>query len=130
MDATEYLFVYGTLMRASGHPMHRLLHRHTRYLEKGTIGGRLYKIDGYPGMVDGEGRVYGEIYRILQIQPLFAILDEYEECAPSYPEPHEYRRVRRQITGMSGRHYHAWVYLYARPIDGRALIVSGDYLHP
>lgn len=44
------------------------------------------------------------------------------------PVPHEFRRVKENISMLDGRDLMAWVYLYNLPIAGLKLIRSGDYV--
>ena len=61
---SELLFVYGTLMRGSRHPMARELEAHATYLDDASYRGRLYRISTYPGIV---------LVRICQLTPLITI---------------------------------------------------------
>lgn len=127
----EYLFVYGTLRKDTAR--HDLLQRFCEYIDIGTLQGRLYLIDNYPGVILSEDypqQVRGEVYRIKNEGMLFAELDDYEECSSSFPQPHEYVRQQQTIKLTGGRHLTAWVYLYNRPTTGLKLIASGDFLNP
>ena len=57
----DYLFVYGTLMKKAGHPMHKTLARYATYLGEATAEGALYDLGAYPAMREGEGSVRGEL---------------------------------------------------------------------
>ena len=111
---TEYLFVYGTLRRRAGHPMHRLLRHHARYLGEGQVQGRLHDLGGYPGLVldPRAPAVEGEIYAIANPRPLFRQLDDYEGCSPRHRRPHEYRRILAPVEGPDGTPLQAWLYEY------------------
>ena len=125
----EWLFVYGTLMRDVGHPMHDLLAAESRFSERGWVRGALYDLGEYPGLVRSDrGRVWGEIYRLLHPRPLLARLDRYEACDPQPPHPHEYRRRLCVAVGESGRRYRVWCYLYNLDVSDDMAIRSGDYL--
>ena len=91
----EYLFVYGTLRHCIHHRNGQLLMEQATYLGKAMVSGRLYDIDRYPGLVLAPGsglRVVGDLFRLPHPANLLRILDEYEECAPGYARPQEYRR--------------------------------------
>lgn len=127
----DYLFVYGTLRRDTAR--HDLLQRFCKYIDYGTLNGKLYQIGDYPGVVisdDSRQQVVGEVYRIQSYEMLFAELDDYEECSSSFAEPHEYVRQQQTITLADGHTLTAWVYLYNQPITGLKLIASGDFLNP
>lgn len=127
----ERLFVYGTLCRAADRQMSARLVGQCTFVGRASITGRLYEIDGYPGLICPGRRgelVLGELYRLEQPLTLLAQLDDYEECSPHFPAPHEY--VRKQLTVRldDGREALAWTYLYNRDVSDRCHIVSGDYL--
>ncbi|MGZ4960317.1 MAG: gamma-glutamylcyclotransferase family protein [Methylomonas sp.] len=129
---SDYLFVYGTLRQGPRNEMHQLLVRHARYVGKATFQGKLYKVDGYPGVVPSPNPadiVYGEVYRLLQPSLVLAELDAYEECSPGFPEPTEYKRCKEMITLQSGDRIDAWMYIYNHPIANLHLIGSGDFLN-
>jgi len=129
MQDGEYLFVYGTLMRPLGHPMHRYLRASCSFLERGWVWGSLYDLGGYPGLLaPGSSKVRGEIYRVVDAAQLFGALDRYEECHESFPAPHEYRREIVRVTGESGRVYRCWAYLYQFGVSDDMKIEDGDYL--
>ena len=126
----SFLFVYGSLRKAAGHPMHALLARHCAFHAKGHMQGRLFEVDGYPAAITSRhrgDRVHGEVYRIIDEQVL-AALDDYEECTERFPEPHEY--VRQPVTAIlqDGTSITAWVYLYNRNASSLERITSGDYV--
>ena len=125
-SATDLLFVYGTLRR--GFPMHRLLRPHAVLLGEGRVQGRLYEVGGYPGLVlEGDGLVKGELYRLRRPNSALRVLDRYEGCSPSDPQPHEYRRILAEIHRVRGGRVWAWLYEYRLPVAGLELIPSGDY---
>src|SRR5262245_64481917 len=79
------LFTYGTLMR--GYGLHRLLATGAKLLGAGSVRGTLLDLGDFPGLVDGAGRVVGEVYR-LDAPELLAVLDRAEG----------YNFVRRRAT--------------------------------
>lgn len=127
---TKFLFVYGTLRQGAGHPAHRLLKKGAKRIGRGHIMGRLYEIDGYPGVVLSDAddeQVVGELYQLLEADSLLATLDDYEEAGGNYPEPQEYQRTRVSVELEDKRKVVAWCYLYNRPTTGLKLIASGDW---
>lgn len=123
------LFVYGTLRRSAGHPMHTVLRENASLLGPARVRGVLVVVGSYPGLVldAGAGWVHGELYR-LRDPVVLVPLDDYEGAGPLDPEPREYRRVRATVQPLEGGEQEAWVYEYARPIDGLPIIASGDFL--
>ena len=128
MTMTQYLFVYGTLMSASGHPMGVRLAREAWHLGPASMPGRLYDLGKWPGLVDSAlpgDRVHGEVYALPSPEDSFRWLDAYEGIAPGIAVS-EYARVQRRVTLEGGLEVNAWIYLYqwdleqARPLpEGR-----------
>lgn len=129
----EYLFVYGSLRRAAAHPMHRQLRLYCSYVGPAHLQGRLYEISGYPGALQSSQQadvIIGELYRVNHAEPLFAVLDHYEECSPTFPLPHAYQRRAVSIWLADNRRESAWAYLYQADTSALTRIDSGDYLNP
>jgi len=129
--SAEHLFVYGTLRLGAEHPLAELLSRSADYLGPAAARGKLFLIGNYPGMVNSEDPtdlVYGDLFRLHPGTPLLRQLDDYEECAPGYPEPTEYLRCLARVTNQQGIDYSAWFYLYNRPTEHLPRIDSGDFL--
>lgn len=122
------LLVYGTLRPGFDGPMARWLHAAALPLGPATVSGALYHVADYPGFVPGPmGMVHGDLFALPDPDAMLARLDEYEECAGHYPEPHEYRRELMRVDGADGP-VDAWVYIYMRPVAGLAMIEGGDFL--
>lgn len=126
-----YLFVYGSLMNGSGHPLSEELAANFEYLTTGYIQAELYYLDGYPGAVlseDAADKVHGQIYRNLGNSDAFMNrLNRYEGYYPEapgkslfVPETVEVHTPERSIT--------AGCYLYRGSLRGYARIPGGDYL--
>ncbi|MTI63961.1 gamma-glutamylcyclotransferase family protein [Methylophaga sp.] len=125
----DYLFVYGTLMQNSQHPMHQLLQAHSEYICKGWIRAQLYQIQDYPGAVlseDDNNKVHGEVYRLTNLSVL-AQLDDFEECSAAFPEPHEYQRQQVDVGITAAKHIKAWAYIYNHSVDPGKRIKSGRF---
>ncbi len=130
--SSEYIFVYGTLRKAGGADMHRVLARHGEFCSGAVMQGRLYEIEAYPGAVPSDNKndkVYGELYRLLDSVMVWRQLDEYEGSAEHFPEPREYLRQQVSVLLPDGEHVPAWVYLYNHDLSCCEQIHSGDYLH-
>src|SRR5262249_5253665 len=128
---SPYLFVYGTLRRAGGHPMAHFLTAHARLVGAASAPGRLYDLGAYPGMVDAADeseRVRGEVYELHEPEATLTALDRYEGCGPQDPRPWLYERQLTAVTLDGGGRLSAWVYLYRGPLTGARPIPSGDYL--
>lgn len=115
----ERVFVYGTLRRGGSN--HFRMAR-AKFVTAGTVQGRLYQIDWYPGLVldaaaDG---IMGEIY---QVSP--TVLEELDRF-----EGHEYRRLQTQVRLPDGESVSAWIWEWLGPVDETRRIKSGDWLSP
>jgi gamma-glutamylcyclotransferase (GGCT)/AIG2-like uncharacterized protein YtfP len=128
---SQRLFVYGTLMRGPGHPMHKVVANAAEYLGEGWLVGRLYRVHHYPGAVvsdDPDDKVHGEIYALDRPAETLAALDDYEGCGPGAPQPVEFARSLQRVYRGDGLVVEAWVYLYNRPIGKAPRIMSGRFL--
>jgi gamma-glutamylcyclotransferase (GGCT)/AIG2-like uncharacterized protein YtfP len=127
---SSYLFVYGTLRHAASHPMAAHLNQQAKLLGPASYQGKLYKVADYPAVIASSNptdKVYGEVYQLFSAD-LWSILDDYEECSPSFAQPTEYRRWLQTVYLANGDEISAWVYLYNRDISGFEMIESGDFL--
>ena len=126
---TERLFVYGTLMRGSSHPMAQELAARASYLGAARYNGRLYRITHYPGVVASrmsDEWVAGDVYE-LPDTVLLTALDRYEGCGPDDAKPTQYLRRLQPVTLSGGTSVEAWVYVYNWPVEKLTRIVSGRF---
>ncbi|MEO7932189.1 MAG: gamma-glutamylcyclotransferase family protein [Chthoniobacterales bacterium] len=124
------LFVYGTLQRSDPSGKAALLGR-TRLLGRGKVSAQLYNLGDYPGAVPvepGDGWVSGDVHELDDFATQIHALDLYEGCAPTDPEPYEYRRELTSIAMEDGETITAWIYWYRGAITGLQRIRSGDWL--
>lgn len=127
-EGPELLFVYGTLKRRVGGELHRLLRGRAVFVATATFAGRLFLVDGYPGVLaDAAGEVSGELYRLRDPAATLPVLDDYEECGPQFGDAAEYRRSVVAVTQADGSSCAAWIYLYNRPVAGLELIAGGEF---
>ena len=130
---SDYLFVYGTLRQAVGHPLLGALRERAKWEGRARFPGHLYDLGPYPAAVpDGTGasQVVGELYRLTEPGPLLEVLDAYEGCDPDDPARGDYRRELQPVEREDGPPCSAWVYLYNKSLQGAQRIESGDYLDP
>lgn len=131
MSMTPNLFVYGSLLRGFGHPMHEVLQRYAVYQGPGYINGKLFDIGDYPGLILSNNVrkvVEGEIYTIRDEDNLFLLLDRYEGCDKHAEQPCEYQRDVVTINNDEDITMLAWSYLYKHPVENNRLIPDGNYL--
>lgn len=129
----EYIFVYGTLLKKTGTPMHHFLASHCDFFSDGHIKGRLFMVDGYPGAIesyDSNDRVFGEIYTMSNLDLVLSKLDEYEGCSDNFAQPHEYIRKKLLVNLPDNRQLLAWTYLFNYDVAGLKEITSGNFLNP
>ena len=112
------LFVYGTLMQGyPENPFQQWLQEHANFLGKGFTKGALYKVDYYPGMIQGDGEVKGEVYQLHEPEERLRILDEYEDYFPDRPEESLYIREKGEVTLFDSRQsQQCWMYIYNKEI--------------
>jgi gamma-glutamylcyclotransferase (GGCT)/AIG2-like uncharacterized protein YtfP len=106
-----------------GYALHRRLVGTATYLGAGSVRGSLLDLRGYPLLVDGLGRVHGELYRV-QDRELLHVLDR--------DEGYNFERSRAGVMLADGRRSRAWVYRYRGAPQRGVPIVHGDYrrAHP
>jgi gamma-glutamylcyclotransferase (GGCT)/AIG2-like uncharacterized protein YtfP len=128
-QSPSLLFVYGTLRQASAAPMAVALRTGAHWVAPGEVRGFLYRLSGYPGLVPDAsgGPVIGDLFAMQDSAQMLTLLDDYEECSPRFPEPHEYRRITLAVATADGP-VHAWTYAYAWSTDNAELIAGGDFL--
>lgn len=131
LSLSSFLFVYGSLRRSPNGCLHRLLQANCDFVDKAHIPGRLFCLGDYPCAIfdyfGPDDLIHGEVYRLRQPNLTLHVLDDYEECLPQHPQPHEYRRLLKSITLNQGEMIEAWLYAYNRSIDGLTRINCGDY---
>lgn len=114
------LFVYGTLR--AGQSNAKMLDGLGHYSGAAAMRGTLYRIAAYPGLVDGDAEVRGELFELAAPERSLAVLDAFEG--------EDYGRVEREAIRPDGSRIRAWVYLYRGETGGKAVIVSGDWTAP
>ncbi len=116
------LFIYGTLM--PGLRLEAEMHG-ARFVGPAHIAGRLIDVGRYPGLLQGDGQVTGEVYEVDDAH--LARLDAVEDMVPSDRAASQY--WREQVSVLSGPLLGQPVqtYVYNRPVNGCTPIPHGDY---
>jgi gamma-glutamylcyclotransferase (GGCT)/AIG2-like uncharacterized protein YtfP len=125
---TTHLFVYGTLVRRSRHPMARVLAERARHAGTAKVSGRLYDLGRYPGMLPAQGGddwVHGDLYDLGEGTTTLADLDAYE--LEESPLPAYFERQLDEAILADGTRVAAWVYWYRGDVAEVQRIVSGRY---
>ena len=130
-EDSNLLFVYGTLRRGSANEFSEILAKNASFAGEGLVRGRLFNLGLYPALVISPNAIVrGDLYEISQSnrQAVLDLLDRYEGCASTDPQPHEYRRAIVGVFTATGSKLQAWTYLLNRPPEGLEPIDAGDYL--
>lgn len=128
---SEYLFVYGTLLKDFDSYMSKFLDRNSEFIGPGFFNGKLYEISWYPGAILSDNhseKIYGHIFKIHDENKTFKILDDYEGIGDTAEHPNEYHRLLINAYLDSNKTISTWVYVYNRPVTDLKLIKSGNYL--
>ncbi len=131
IDPTQdYLFVYGTLLSAIGHPVGNFLRSNTTFVGIGVTQGQLYDLGEYPGLIVNiniKNQVSGEIYQ-LENHTVLSQIDQYEGISQYTNSNDEYSRQKVLVKMEKQTDIMAWTYIYVRSLTDKAKIISGDYL--
>ena len=121
--ARELVFVYGTLRRGASNSWRM---DGAEFVADGTVDGRIYRIDWYPGLVlGGTSRVIGEVFAVTPEH--LAALDEFEGVSAAENTGSEYRRVKAKVA-TAGWTIEAWAWEWIGPLDESKRVRSGDWL--
>ncbi|MEM0131285.1 MAG: gamma-glutamylcyclotransferase [Saccharolobus sp.] len=119
-----YIFVYGSLRY--GFELHHIIAK-SRFVGLGYIEGyEMYDLGNYPGVIKGDGIVWGEVYEI--DDNLIKFLDEVEDYKGS-PDDLYIRNKTRVYFDQRRKYYldDVYFYIYNREVNGREKIEDGDY---
>ncbi len=124
-SSPEVVFVYGTLRRGGSNHFRMA---GAEFISSGTIMGRMYRIDWYPGLVlDPTGdEIHGEAYAVWPQQ--LAALDAFEGLSAGEIEGSEYRRVQTTVVQKDSQTLAAWVWEWLGATEESQRISDGDWL--
>ena len=130
-ETSNLLFVYGTLMRGMDNPFSTQLSKASEFLGSATAPGCLYDYQSeYPCAVTSLRPcdvIHGELYHLIDPEPLFLELDPYEDCYPEDEKRSLFTRRIVEITTHEQNQVKAWMYFWNRPLDGLTLIENGNF---
>jgi gamma-glutamylcyclotransferase (GGCT)/AIG2-like uncharacterized protein YtfP len=134
MNDITHLFVYGTLRRAVGHPMHDVLAQSSTFVGEASVNAKMFDRGNYPGIVlsdQAADRVAGDVFDLASemAAPVLRTLDEYEGIGPGNPLPHEYTRQVVAVHMSAGHTITAWAYVLTHHPSERSRIVSWPDKH-
>jgi pyruvate carboxylase len=119
----ELVALYGSLMREFPAQDELGVRESLEFIGRCTIQGRLYSLGEWPGLVEGDGEVEADLYRILNLW-VFRKLDPFEHFDPACPNGCKY--LRRAIR-LIEPDVDAWIYLYNLPLQGEPHIEDGSW---
>lgn len=122
-----YLFLYGTLMRGFDLRRRVAIDAWVELVGIGSTRGALFDLGPYPGAIKAEGRLAGELYRVIDPFRLWPVVDEVEGYARDAPWRSEYVREVAIVTDAEARRTPAWVYFYAGLMTQAVWVPAGDY---
>lgn len=126
MDPSPQLvFVYGTLRRGGSNDFRMA---GAEFVTQGTITGRMYRIDWYPGLVldDAGDEIHGDVFAVTP--DLLSALDIFEGLSAGEIEGSEYRRVQTTVVRQDSQTLTAWVWEWLGIVDESQRIADGDWL--
>lgn len=125
----ELVFFYGTLMTGFDRRQRLGIDDKLRYRGRGWIAGALFDLGMYPAAVPApEGRVWGEVFELLDPAAALEALDHAEGFRATEPDSSLYVRRRVRVALPDREETEAWVYFYNAPLGKAPRIPSGDYL--
>lgn len=119
---THALFIYGTLL--PGLRLEDQMHG-ARFVAAAQVPGRLVDLGRYPGFLQGDGLVTGEVYEVDDAH--LARLDAVEGMVPGDRGASQYMREVVSVIGGALQGQPVQTYVYNRSADGCVRIVHGDY---
>jgi gamma-glutamylcyclotransferase (GGCT)/AIG2-like uncharacterized protein YtfP len=125
----DQVFFYGTLRTGFNRTTRAGIDEFLKFAGRAWINGKLFDLGIYPAAVPStDGRVWGEVFEMVDAQKVLTALDRIEGHRPAEPERSLYNRVRVAATLDDGRKEDVWVYFYNAPLGRASRIASGDYL--
>jgi gamma-glutamylcyclotransferase (GGCT)/AIG2-like uncharacterized protein YtfP len=111
-----------------GYRYHQLLAQ-GKYLGGASARGRLVALGEYPGLLDGDGVVRGELYYFDDIDAALTTVDPVEGYNSADPERSLYLRVERAIQYLPAPHtgVTAFLYVYNGTVDSAPPVPDGDW---
>lgn len=125
---TDLVFFYGTLMSGFKRPGRSRLDPMLAPHGRGWISAALFDLGIYPAAVPTtDGKVWGEVHRMLDADAVLTALDEIEGYRPGEADASLYTRIAVPVTFEDGTVADAWAYFYNAPLGQAPRITSGDY---
>lgn len=135
LDQVSAFFVYGTLKQGQSNAY--LLAPFVASVETATVNGRLYDVGEFPALIEGQGRVHGQLVTLDDGSwaQVLAIVDRLEGFIEDDPDSSMY--IRRLVTARTAdKSVKAYAYFYNRrhpamlPIDRLQYLEEGHWNGP
>jgi gamma-glutamylcyclotransferase (GGCT)/AIG2-like uncharacterized protein YtfP len=119
----DFLAVYGELLSDPDVIQGPRIQARCELIGGCWIPGLLFDLGEYPGLVEGDGEVLGELYQVRD-PTVFTELDYFQGYDVGDQANSEYVRRRVRLTEPP---LTAWVYVYNRPVEDAGPVRSGDW---
>jgi gamma-glutamylcyclotransferase (GGCT)/AIG2-like uncharacterized protein YtfP len=124
MGAVRLPFAFYGTLRPGGGALDRLgITERVTHLGPCLLRGDLYAVTWYPGLVEGDRLVRGDLFDVPD--DLVPMLDEFEGWFPDRPDRSEYVRLADRLVDPD---VEAWVYRWRGPVSNGILVAHGDWL--
>jgi len=89
------------------------------------LKGQLYDLGDYPGLVEGDGVVLGELFEVLDpsVMPRVDAFEDY------WPDDMDKSRYARRKVRLIEPDREAWVYIWLKGLENARRIQSGDWFN-
>jgi gamma-glutamylcyclotransferase (GGCT)/AIG2-like uncharacterized protein YtfP len=126
---SDLVFFYGTLMTGFDRRRRIEIDPKMRFRARGWVQAALFDLGLYPAAVpDENGRVWGEVFELIDRDDVLTALDDIEGHRPDEPDASLYIRSLVPVHLPDGATEQAWIYFYNAPLGKAPRIESGDYL--
>ncbi len=125
---SDKVFFYGTLMTGFNRRRRIGIDQDLEFVGRGSIEGALFDLGLFPAAVPStDSRVWGEVFRMLDVDKVLAGLDDIEGACPGQEDFSLYFRTVVPVRLVDGSETTVWVYFYNAPLGQAERIASGDY---
>ena len=125
---SDRVFFYGTLMTGFNRRRRIGIDPDLVFIGRGSIEGTLFDLGLFPAAIpSSEGRVWGEVFQMLDVEKVLAGLDDIEGTCPGQEDFSLDFRTVVPARLEDGSETTAWVYFYNAPLGQAERIESGDY---
>lgn len=124
-NQAKLIALYGSLRRRQPTYEALGLDRQLRFVGPCILEGVLHDFGEWPGLIEGKGRVAGELFEVVS-QEALTQLDDYEACDLAEPDCGLF--VRRLLPLAEPTDTHAFAYVYNGDIGEAPIVPGGDWI--